>query len=380
MAMLERLNAPEELPSPEVLLRSWRGDATEEKMELCHKVWRGKSNKDVYLFGRNEASEILLSKDFRCSGVIDDFTSETTWNGIHVKRFDQIAGHESVVVNCVHNSKPVEAASRIASHNKLRALSFSDFFRAGLLENQDMPAFCASTQHALRRNPILYSSLWQELADESSRAHFHDILCYRITTDPWFMRHYTYRPEDQYFEHFLKLPSSPVFVDVGAFHGETSLEFAKRYPQYSKIHAFEPSHTNADACIQQTSDLRNICLSRVGLSDALGRVRFASQLGSASRASEDGDVSIQVMPLDDLELTRVDLIKMDLEGGEMRALQGAAKTITLCEPRLAIAAYHKPEDFSLLHQFMQQLLPDSSFYLRHYTSGWAETVLYCVPR
>jgi FkbM family methyltransferase len=46
----------------------------------------------------------------------------------------------------------------------------------------------------------------------------------------------------------------------------------------------------------------------------------------------------------ELGLTRVDYIKMDIEGAEVPALQGAASTIPKWKPRLALAAYHKLDD------------------------------------
>jgi FkbM family methyltransferase len=380
MHLVETFDGPEGLPKPEDLLQTWRSTAPEETMDLCQKVWRGEIGKKVFLFGRSEASEILLAKGLPCSGVIDDFTVKEEWKGMSVKALEQIRGKNAIVVNCVLNSLSVEAARRIQSMETLLQLSFSDFYRAGLLGRQDLPAFSASTLDALSTTPSLYSELWNDLCDQRSRIHFHDALCFRLTTDPWFMRCYSYRPHDQYFEEFLALRSGPVFIDCGAFQGETSLEFAKRYPDYTEIHAFEPSSSNTNAILQQTSELHDLILHSVGLSDVSASVRFAANLGSASRASEDGDTSIEVIPLDDLELSQADLIKMDLEGGEMKALQGAEKTIRRCSPALAIAAYHDPRDFSLLHQTMKKMLPSHTFYLRHYTSGWAETILYCVPR
>ncbi len=380
MSVHETCDDPVGLPQPEELLQIWRTTAPEVAMELCHKLWRREGGKPVYLFGRNEASEILLERGFHCSGVIDDFTVEEEWKGMSVKAFEQIREMDAIVVNCVQCNQAVEALRRIQNVKTMLPLSFSDFYRAGLLEHQDLPAFSTSTLDALSTTPSLYSELWNDLSDQSSRIHFHDVLCFRLTTDPWFMRSYSYRPHDQYFEDFLSLRSGSVFIDCGAFQGETSLEFAKRYPDYAAIHAFEPSNINTNAILQQASDLHDLILHSVGLSDVSGLVHFAADLGSASRASEEGDTLIKVIPLDDLGLSQVDFIKMDLEGGEMKALKGAEKTISRCSPALAIAAYHDPKDFSLLHQTMKKMLPNHKFYLRHYTSGWAETILYCVPR
>ena len=46
----------------------------------------------------------------------------------------------------------------------------------------------------------------------------------------------------------------------------------------------------------------------------------------------------------ELGLPRVDFIKMDIEGAEVNALQGARDTISRFKPRMAITAEHKPGD------------------------------------
>jgi FkbM family methyltransferase len=48
--------------------------------------------------------------------------------------------------------------------------------------------------------------------------------------------------------------------------------------------------------------------------------------------------------VEELKLPRVDYIKMDIEGAEQRALTGAAQTLRRFHPRLALSAYHTPED------------------------------------
>jgi len=46
----------------------------------------------------------------------------------------------------------------------------------------------------------------------------------------------------------------------------------------------------------------------------------------------------------ELGLSKVDFIKMDIEGSERRALLGARQTIQRYHPRMAICVYHLPDD------------------------------------
>ena len=75
----------------------------------------------------------------------------------------------------------------------------------------------------------------------------------------------------------------------------------------------------------------------------------------------------------------VSFIKMDIEGAEKKALDGAKETIKKYKPKLYVCAYHRNEDFFALPEKILSLNPDYNIFLRHhpYIPAW-ETNFYCV--
>lgn len=59
----------------------------------------------------------------------------------------------------------------------------------------------------------------------------------------------------------------------------------------------------------------------------------------------------------ELNLERVDFIKMDIEGAEQRALAGAQATLAKYHPRMALSAYHVPTDPERIPQLARQAWP-----------------------
>ena len=77
---------------------------------------------------------------------------------------------------------------------------------------------------------------------------------------------------------------------------------------------------------------------------------------------------------------RVTFIKMDIEGAELESLKGAGRIIIREQkPKLAICVYHKKEDIFDIPEYILSLNPKYKLYLRHYTLGEWDTVLYAIP-
>jgi FkbM family methyltransferase len=70
---------------------------------------------------------------------------------------------------------------------------------------------------------------------------------------------------------------------------------------------------------------------------------------------------LPVLPLDDvvaeLGLESVDFIKMDIEGSERQAVEGAQQTIHRFGPRMAICSYHTPGDPTEIPQIVGRARP-----------------------
>lgn len=75
---------------------------------------------------------------------------------------------------------------------------------------------------------------------------------------------------------------------------------------------------------------------------------FSGRMGSAATAVNVPLTTITKI-CTDLQLPRVDFIKMDIEGAEIQALEGAFPLLQEFHPKLAITTYHRAFDYKMLH-------------------------------
>ena len=177
----------------------------------------------------------------------------------------------------------------------------------------------------------------------------------------------------------MVLPKKTVFVDAGGFDGDTTVGFCRRNPDYQKVLLFEPSAVNLQKARERLKDFHSITYIEKGLSDQAGILAFNPDAGSASAVSGAGSCKIAVTTLDEEVQSPVTFVKMDLEGWELKALTGAERHIRNDYPHLAIAAYHHPAHFWQIFEQVGAVRRDYKVYLRHYTEGWSESVLFFVP-
>jgi FkbM family methyltransferase len=359
------------------ILQEWH-DTSKKRHKLVEEFISDKAIGRRYLLGRNEHATAVMQA-IEIDGVIDDFGgSGENWNGKPVLKTEHVPDH-AIIVNCAMCSAPVSAAQRLAELEIASVLPLADLCRY-LPERFRIPEFIRLTRQELTKNQAAWLEMYEAFADEESRRTLNDILHFRLTGDYQSMHSYSVRPEEQYFETFLGLSEGIVFVDAWGFDGDTTEQFCQRYPQYKHVYLFEPSKKNLAKARQRLKHFRDITLIGKGLSDQKGLLAFNAKAGSACSVVQEGCYQIQVTTLDERVNERVSFIKMDLEGWELHALEGAQRHLLKENPALAIAVYHDAADFRKTFEYVMALHSDYRIYLRHYTEGWSETIMYFVPK
>ena len=179
---------------------------------------------------------------------------------------------------------------------------------------------------------------------------------------------------------FLELkPKDEIFVDVGCFDGFTTIEFIKRCPDYKAIHVFEPDPMNMSIIKDRLKEFSRINYHDYALSNETQTLKFKSN-GSSSCLSSDGEIEIKCIRLDDVLQTPFSFLKMDIEGAEAIAIEGAKQSIINHHPRLAISVYHRFDDLWRIPQQVLSYRDDYQVFIRHYTEGVTETVMFFVPK
>ncbi len=184
-----------------------------------------------------------------------------------------------------------------------------------------------------------------------------------------------------YFNDIFDFRDDEIFVDCGTYDGKSVIDFIFRVKgNYRKIYAYEPDIVNYSLCHKNLADLRDVFLINLGLSDTEGDFWFDNRGTQSSKFvdnSEDADsFKIHAVKLDSLISEPVSFIKMDIEGAEYPAIQGAAGIITKYRPKLAISVYHNDDDLIRIPLLLRGLVPEYKFYLRHHTTMYVDTVLY----
>ena len=142
---------------------------------------------------------------------------------------------------------------------------------------------------------------------------------------------------------YVGLAAPTVILDVGANIGLVTSTLRRLFPS-AQVHAFEPTEDTARTLTQRLSGDRQVVINQLAVSDADGTATFHvdnkthgggsnSLLGHTANFAVRSpvhryrEVTVPTVTLDayahDHGITHVDILKLDIEGAELQALEGA---------------------------------------------------------
>ncbi len=224
------------------------------------------------------------------------------------------------------------------------------------------------------------------LEEELSRKIYIRLIIKKLLDCPFYFDVYT---KNQYFDKsIVKLSEDEVFLDVGAYDGDTIQSFIlETHNKYNHIYAFEPSFDEYCKLFQRMNEIENITCVNAGLYNSTELKKYKiCEFGSShlyGNFTWDTDQKQCILNLsikgDELNL-KPSFIKMDIEGAEIEALSGLHNTIRKYVPKLAISVYHKTEDFWTIPLIITKMSKEYNLFFRHHSHGVIESVCYAIRK
>lgn len=332
-------------------------------------------NKPIILYGTGNGADKVIDElenlNISLSGVMasDGFVRKRSFRGFEVKNLSYFEENfDDFVIILGFGSQRDEVLDyikEISSRHKLLVPCVPVF-------GEDI-----INREFLEKNRDKIEETYEILADSKSKEVFKDFLLFELTGNiEYQLRSETDKQEA--FTEILTLNGNENYLDLGAYKGDTVEEFLYFTNNgYSSITAIEADKKNFKKLEINTSSLKNCKLINAAVWSGCDKLSFTATTGRSGSVG-DGNDEIQAVSVDSLN-GEFSYIKVDIEGAEMRMLQGAENTLKKYKPKLNLAAYHRSEDTFSLALKIHEINPEYKVYLRHhkYIPCW-DLNFYCI--
>lgn len=298
------------------------------------------------------------------------------------QKFGQRAAFVITIWKGESTDRMSERRQQLEGLNCSRIVSFGPLFWK--YPNIFIPHYAFDLPHKVYQQADQLRKVFSLWADDTSRYEYMAQLRWRMLLDfdelPSPVKHEIYFPDD-----LVITLSNEVFVDCGAYDGDTIRSFIQRGTfLFDRVIAFEPDPINFQKLQQYVSMLPpnirdRITIYQLAIGARREKVRFDAS-GTEASAVGSGTLDIDCITLDEvLGDFRPTYIKMDIEGSEIEALKGARATIERTSPVLAICTYHHQDHLWHIPQLIHSMSGRYRFFLRpHLLEVW-DLVCYAVP-
>lgn len=211
-----------------------------------------------------------------------------------------------------------------------------------------------------------YRWLYEHLADYRSKRTLNGIIKYWFEFNIIDLHRYTENIFSDYYDmDILQCGAEDVLVDLGAYTGDSILNYIRNYRDYKKIYAYEITPGTYQTLLNNLKDYPDIDARQKGVgrkSDSMYADDNKDYAGN--KVLEVGEIPVEVVALDEDIHENITVVKMDIEGAEKDALIGMQNHIEREKPALLISTYHIPDDIFEIPYMIYAMRYDYEFYLR----------------
>ncbi len=351
-------------------------------LALEQSVWTRlqEETRPIVLYGMGDGADKILDR-FEALGIAassvfasDEFVRGHSFRGFQVQKLSEIVerfGQDLVIVIAFASQRAEVLAKMYGLDARFDVVAPDVPVVQGPVFDE---AFVCAHQDEMER-------ALDCMADGQSRRVFLDTVRFKLSGKLCYLRA-SETDKAEIFRAVLHPTEEEHFADLGAYNGDTIRELLYYTGgAFASITALEPDRRNFRklSAFAEQSLSGAVELVQAGAWSEDTVLRFSDRAGRQSRVAARGRET-QMRALDSVLGGRTcTYLKMDVEGAEREAIQGAAQTIRQYRPKLNIAAYHQSADFFELPLLIHDLCPDYRLYLRHhpYVPAW-DTNLYAV--
>jgi len=199
---------------------------------------------------------------------------------------------------------------------------------------------------------------------------------YGIVYNPMLYSRYPYFGN----EIIPELLDDDIIVSGGTYNGKHIERALKMNPQISAF-LFEPNKKYYKLLKDSYKSNSKIKVFNYALYDTKTLIPFdlSDELGAQIVDSNSKyDYMVNTVPFDELNLGKVSLVELDIEGAEVQALFGMKDTIQKYHPKLAICVYHKLSDYIEIPKLILNMNPQYTLFFRQHSCYYEESVLYAI--
>jgi FkbM family methyltransferase len=317
----------------------------------------------IHKLSRIKTLSLLLSRLFQSKIIQNIVFLLAAPNGYRVSSWEKINALEFLEYVLSHNPRISYSLFPKKDHKEIKKFVENKFLLS-IFDNIN-PDKLFNARHWQRQKYYQVLKKTHSIRTNKNYFEYNGFKSIRNDFDPSiFIEHYGIQSLSN-----RKRLNNGVIIDCGAYIGDSAYLFHKKLSSKT-ILAIEPDPVNFQTLLKniRLNHLNNVIAIHKGISRSKGTLSLVLS-GTAgahfNSSKEKGKVRVEVKTIDDiissLKLNNVSFIKMDIEGNELSALQGAQKTLVKFHPSLIISLYHKGRDFFEIPIFLKKTVDDYRF-------------------